>query len=154
MLLNSCWRFGNILSLSSNDRICSFNWIRGSKHCFLTSSSNLNHYILFLVFLRNRYLLVSLRLSWLRGNPISLPNFSYFCYSKYHVLHAPPYFWHTWCVFSKQDALGNLVQEFFPRSAFCRRFLMRMSVGQLQIIPFLLMQNPQTDIFLCDISLR
>jgi hypothetical protein len=38
------------LLLSSNNRICSFIWIRGSKHCFLTSFSNLYRYFLFLVF--------------------------------------------------------------------------------------------------------
>ncbi len=73
MLLNSRWRFGNILLLSSNNRICSLNWIRGSKHCFLTSFSNLNRYFLLLVFLHNSYLLVFLRFSWLHGNLISLP---------------------------------------------------------------------------------
>ncbi len=76
MSLNSRWQFGDILLLSSNNRICSFNWIRGSKHCFLTSFSNINCYILFLVFLRNCYLLVSSGLSRLRGNPISHPVFS------------------------------------------------------------------------------
>ncbi len=65
----------DILLLSSNDRICSFNWIRGSKHCFLTSFSNLYRYFLFLVFSRNRYLLVSSHLSRLRGTPISHPVF-------------------------------------------------------------------------------
>jgi hypothetical protein len=50
MLLNSRRRFDDILSLSSNDRICSFHWMRGSKHCFLTSFSNLDRYFLFLVF--------------------------------------------------------------------------------------------------------
>jgi hypothetical protein len=73
MLLNARWWFGNILTLSSNDRISSFYWIRGSKHCFLTSFSNLNRYFLFLVFLRNCYFLVSSCLSRLRGNPISHP---------------------------------------------------------------------------------
>ncbi len=75
MSLNARWWFGNILSLSSNDRINSFYWIRGSKHCFLTSFSNLNCYFLFLVFLQNCYLLVSLCLSRLHGNPISHPIF-------------------------------------------------------------------------------
>ncbi len=65
----------DILLLSSNDRICSFNWIRGSKHCFLTSFSNLYCYFLFLVFSQNCYLLVSLHLSWLRGNSSSHPVF-------------------------------------------------------------------------------
>ncbi len=140
MLLNSCWRFGDILSLSSNDRICSFNWIRGSKHCFLTSFSNLICYSLLLVFSRNRYLLVSSRLSRLHGNPIFHPVFSYLWFSEYHVVHALPYYWHTWRVFLKQDARGNLVQEFvlafFPRSAFCWRFLMWTSIRRSQIIPF------------------
>jgi hypothetical protein len=142
MLLNAHWQFGNILSLSRNNRISSFHWIRGSKHCFLTSFSNLNHYFLFLVFSWNCYLLVSLRLSRLRGNPISHPIFLYLWYSEYHVLHVPPYFWHKSCVFLKQDAHGNLVQGLVPvlspRSAFCRRFLMQTSVWRSQIVPFLL----------------
>jgi hypothetical protein len=146
MLLISCWKFGNILSLlSSNDRICIFNWIRGSKHCFLTSFSNLNCYILFLFFTRNHYLLVSSHLSWLHGNPISHPVFSYLWFSEYHIVYMPPFFWYTLCVFSKQDACGNLVQEFlpafFPRSAFCRRFLTQTSIGSSQNIPFLLTPN-------------
>ncbi len=140
MLLNARWQFGDILLLSSNNRICSFNWIRGSKHCFITSFSNLYCYSLCLVFLHNRYVLVSSKLFWLRGNPISHPIFSYLWFSKYHVVHAPPYFCHTWHVFSKQDACGNLVQELvpalFPYSTFCRRFLMQTSIRQMQIIPF------------------
>jgi hypothetical protein len=75
MSLNLCWQFGDILLLSSNDRICSFNWTRGSKHCFLTSISNLYCYFLSLVFMQHCYLLVSLHLSWLRGTPISYPVF-------------------------------------------------------------------------------
>jgi hypothetical protein len=70
------------LLLSSNDRVSSFDWIRGSKHFFLTSFSNLNCYFLFLVFLRNPFLLVSLRLSWLHGNLISCPDFSHHWESK------------------------------------------------------------------------
>ncbi len=71
--------------------------------------------------------------------------FLFLWFSEYHVVHAPPYFLHTWRVFSKQDARGNLVQElvpvFFPRSAFCRRFLAKTSIGRSQTIPFLLTQN-------------
>ncbi len=143
MSLNSHWQFGNILLLSSDNRICSFNWIRGGKHCFLTTFSNLNCYFLFLVFSRNCYLLVSSRFSQLRKNPISHPIFLYLWYSEYHVLHALPYFWHVWCVFLKQGARGNLVQKLVLvyRSAFCQRFLMRTFVGSSRIIPFLLMQN-------------
>jgi hypothetical protein len=142
MLLNARWQFGDILSLSSDNRISSLYWIRGSKHCFLTSLFNLNCYFLFLVFLRKRYLLVSSGLSCLQGNPISCPVFSYLWYFEYHVVRVSPYFWHTWRVFSKQDARGNLVQDlvpvFSPRSSFRQRFLMQTSVGQSQIIPFLL----------------
>ncbi len=143
MLLNSRWQFGNILSLSRNDRISSFYWIRRSKHHFLPIFSNLYCYFLFLVFSRKRYLLVSLHLSRLRGKPIPHPVFLYLWFSKYHVVHVPPYFWHTWCIFSKQDSRGNLVLELVPvsRSAFRQRFLMQMSVGSSQVIPFLLMQN-------------
>jgi hypothetical protein len=73
MSLNSRWRLGNILLLSSINRICSFNWIRGSKHCFLTSFSKLNHYFLILVFPQNCCLLVSLHRSRLCRNPIVHP---------------------------------------------------------------------------------
>ncbi len=71
MVLNSCWQSGDILLLSSYNRMCSFNWIRESKHCFLTSFSNLYCYFHFLVFLRNCYLLVSSHLPRLRKTPIS-----------------------------------------------------------------------------------
>jgi hypothetical protein len=44
--------------------------------------------------------------------------------------------------FSKQDARGNLVVAsllvIFPLSAFCPRFLVQTSLGQMRIIPFLL----------------
>jgi hypothetical protein len=80
--LNAHWKFGDILLLSSNNRVSSFYLIRGSQHCFLTSCSYLNRYFLFLVFSHNCYLLVSLRLFWLHGNPISCPFFSYLWYSK------------------------------------------------------------------------
>ncbi len=46
-ILKWCSHFGDILLLSSNDRVSSFYWIRGSKHCFLTSFSYLNCYFLF-----------------------------------------------------------------------------------------------------------
>ncbi len=75
MSLNARWQFSDILLLSRNNRISKFYWIRGSKHCFLTSFSNLNCYFLFLVFSRNRYSLVFLRLSRLCRNPISHPVF-------------------------------------------------------------------------------
>jgi hypothetical protein len=127
MSLNTCWQFGNILLLSSNNRVSSFYWIGASKHCFLTSFSNLNCYFLFLVFSCSRYLLVSLGLSWLHGNPISCPIYAYLWY--FDIVRAPQHFWHTWRVISKQDACGNLILElvtvFFPHSAFRQRFLIK-----------------------------
>ncbi len=82
----------SFLLLSSHDRVSSFYWIRGSKHCFLTSFSYLNCYFLILVFLHKCYLLVSLCLSWLHGNPISWPNFSYLWHSKVVCCTCPPMF--------------------------------------------------------------
>jgi hypothetical protein len=59
--------------------------------------------------------------------------FFYLWFSKYHVVHAPPYFWHTLRIFSKQVAHGNLVQGLvpvlFPRSAFRRRFSCKRLLG-------------------------
>jgi hypothetical protein len=92
MLLNARWRFGDILSLNSINRISSFYWIRGSKHCFLTRFSHLNCYFLYLVILRNCYLLVSLRLSWLLGYLISHLVFSYLYYSKVPLCICAPIF--------------------------------------------------------------
>ncbi len=98
VLLNVCWQFGVILSLNSNNRVSSFHWIRGSKHCFLTSFSYLNCYFLILVFLKNCYLLVSLRLSQLHENMISCPVFSYLWHSKLVRRTCTLMFWaqNTW----------------------------------------------------------
>ncbi len=86
------------LLLSSNDRVSSFYWIIGSKHYFLTSFSKVNCYFLILVFLQNCYLLVSLCLSWLHGNPISSPIFSYLWDSKVlHRTYAPIFLAHITC---------------------------------------------------------
>ncbi len=87
----------DILLLSSNDRICSFNWIRGSKHCFFTSFSNLNRYFLLLVFLQNCYLLVSLHLSRLRRTLISHPVFILFVLQIPHHTCAPIFLAHMTC---------------------------------------------------------
>ena len=100
ILLNAHWQFGNILLLSRNDRVGNFYWIRGSQHCFLTSCSYLNHYFLFLVFSRNRYLLVSLHLSWPHGDPTSCPVFSYLWYSEVLCCTCAPIFFGTHHVFS------------------------------------------------------
>ncbi len=64
----------------------------------------------------------------------------------------------TECVcFLKQDARGNLVVASlpvnFPFSAFCRRFLLRTSVGLNTNHTFLSHKNSQTDTFLRDLGL-
>jgi hypothetical protein len=59
--------------------------------------------------------------------------------------------------FLKQDTHGNLVVASqlvnFPFSAFCRRFLVRTSVGLNTNHTFLSLKNPQADTFLRDLSL-
>ncbi len=145
MLLNASWQFSNTLLLSSNDRISSFYWIRESKHCFLKYFSNLNRYFLFLVFLRNCYLLVSLGLSPLSGNPISHPVFLIPLVLQVPRCTCAPIFLAHMTHFLKARCSwepGTRISTIFPpRSTFCQRFLMQMSVASLQIIPFLLMQN-------------
>ncbi len=142
MLLNSCWQFGDILSLSSNDRICSFNWIRGSKHCFLTSLSNFYCYFLFLVFSRHRYLLVSLHLSQLRGTLISYPVFIPFVLWLPRSTCAPIFLAHcTRFLEVRHSWEPDTRISTGILSPYClsfRRFLVWMSVGRSQIIPFLL----------------
>ncbi len=64
----------------------------------------------------------------------------------------------TECVgFLKQDARGNLVGDWllviFPLSAFCRRFLVQMSIGLNVNHTFLTHYNPQTGTFLHDLGL-
>jgi hypothetical protein len=129
--------------LNRNDRVSSLYWTRGSKLCFLTCFSYFRRYFLILVFLQNRCLLIYLQLFWLHINPISRLVFSYLWHSKLVCCKCAPFFFGTECMgFSKQDAHGNLVVDslpvIFPLSAFCQRFLVQMSLGQTQIIHFLL----------------
>ncbi len=131
------------LLLSSNNRVSSFYWTEESKLWFLTSFSYFSGYFLILVFLHSCYLLVSLRLSWLHGNPISCPFFSYLGHSKVvHCTCAPMFLIHIALVSSERDVRGTLVVEsvldFFPISALCQRFLVQTSIGQSRIIPFFL----------------
>jgi hypothetical protein len=130
------------LSLSSNDRICLFIWIRGSKHCFLTSFSNFYHYFLFLLFLQHCYLLVSLHLSWLRGTPIFYPIFILFVLRILCCTCAPMFLAHITRFLEVRCSwkTGNKISTGIL-SPFClsfRRFLVQTSVGQSRIIPFLL----------------
>jgi hypothetical protein len=68
--------------LNRNNRNSSFYKTRGSKLCFLTCFSYFSRYFHILVFLRNCYLLIFLRLSWLHGNPISHSIFLCLWHSK------------------------------------------------------------------------
>ncbi len=128
--------------LNRNDRVSIFYWIRGSKLCFLTCFSYFSRYFLILVFLWKRYLLISLRLSQLHGNPISCPFSHTFGTPSWYVVHTPPYFWHITrgflearCSWEPGSRLttGDL-------SLFCLspKALVWMSVGRMRIIPFLL----------------
>jgi hypothetical protein len=127
--------------LNKNYRVSSFYW-RGSKLCFLTCFSYFSHYFHILVFLLNRYILISLRLSWLHGNPFFCP-ISCTLALWVGTLYMRPHVSGAECMgFSKQDAHKNLEVDSlpvnFPLSAFCQRFLMQTSIGKTRIIPFLL----------------
>ncbi len=125
---------------------------------FLTSFSYLHCYFLFLVFLRNCYLLVSLRYSWLHGNPISRPIFSYLWYSEVlrrtcapiFVAHITRYL-KARC--SQEPATGISISFL---STFC--LLPKRSHANVRWEnanhTFSSHKVPQTDTFLRDISLR
>ncbi len=142
LLLNSRGDSAASLLLSSNNRICSFNWIRGSKHCILTNFSNFYRYFLFLEFLQHRYLLVSLHPSWLCGTPISHPVLIP-CVLQIPRCTCTPMFLAHMTRFLKVRRSwepGTRISTgiLSPFRLSFRRFLMQMSVGRLQIIPFLL----------------
>ncbi len=80
--------------LNRNNRVSTFYWTRGSKLCFLTCFSYLSRYFHILIFLLNCYLLISLCLSWLHGNPISCPTSCNLGTLSWYIVHAPPCFWH------------------------------------------------------------
>ncbi len=130
------------LLLSSNDRICSFIWIRGSKHSFLTSFSNFYRYFLFLVFLQHCYLLVSSHLSRLHRTPISCPVFIPFVLRIPRRTCAPMYLAHLTCFLEVRRLWEPGIRiNTGILSPFCLsfwRFLVWMSVGLSRIIPFLL----------------
>jgi hypothetical protein len=80
--------------LNRNDRVSSFYWTRGSRLCFLTSFSYFSRFFHILIFSQNHYLLISLRLSRLHGNPISCPVSCTIGTPSSYIVHAPPCFWH------------------------------------------------------------
>ncbi len=130
------------LSLSSNDRICGFTWIRGSKHSFLTSFSNFYRCFLFLAFSRHCYLLVSLHPSWLRGTPISHPVLIPFVLQIPRCTCAPMFLAHITCFLevrrSWKPGIRISTGILSPFRLSFQRFLMQMPTERSQIIPFLL----------------
>jgi hypothetical protein len=142
--------------LNGNNRVSSFYWTRGSKLCFLTCFSYFSCYFHILVFLLNHYLLISSRLSWLHGNPISCPVSCILGTPSWYVVHAPPCFWHRTRRFlearcSWEPGSRLTTNEFSP---FC--LLPKVSGANVRWAnandTFLTHKNPQTDTFLCDIS--
>ncbi len=156
--LNSRGNLATSLSLSSNDRIYSFIWIRGSKHCFLTSFSHFYRYFLFLVFLRHHYLLVSLHLSFLHGTPISYPVFIPFILwiprctcAPMNLAHITRFLKvrHSWEPGTRvSTGILSPFRLFFPEVS-CANVHWAIAYHT-----FYFCLNPQTDIFLCDISLH
>jgi hypothetical protein len=133
LLLSVCWRFGdtqllsvrwqfgnNLLHnihwqfwetsycLNRNDRVSSFYKTRGSKLCFLTCFSYFSRYFHIIEFLLNCYLLISLHLSRLYGNPISCPVSRTLGTPTWYAVHAPPCFSHRTNGFLKaRHSLGT-----------------------------------------------
>ncbi len=123
----------SFLSLSSNNRVSSFYWTRGSKLCFLTCFSYFSCYFLILVFLWTRYLLVYLHLSWLHGNLISCPIFSYLWHSEVVHCTCTPCFWHRLHGFLKarrsRESGSRLTTGFFPFLPFAKGFSCKCPLG-------------------------
>jgi hypothetical protein len=114
--------------LNRNDRVSSFYQTRGSKLCFLTYFSYFSRYFHILVFLWICYLLVSLRPFLASRESNSLSRFSYLWhYEAVRCTCAP--------IFLAQNAW---VSQSKTLSAFHQRFLVQMSIGRTQTIPFLL----------------
>ncbi len=128
--------------LNRNNRVSSFYWTRGSKLCFLTCFSYFSCYFLILVFLQKCYLLISLRLSRLHGNPVSHPVSCTLKLQAGTSYMSPNISGPKRVGFLKQGTCGNMVVDsllvMFPLSAFCQRFLVQTYIGWMQIIPFLL----------------
>jgi hypothetical protein len=137
--------------LNRNDRVSSFYWTRGSKLCFLTCFSYFSCYFHILVFSLNRYLLISLCLSWLHRNPISRPVSCTVGTPSWYVVHAPPCFWHRMCGFLEARRLwepgSRLTTGEFSPFHLLPKVLVQTSVGQTRITPFLLTKILELSLF-------
>jgi hypothetical protein len=142
--------------LNRNNRVSSFYSTRGSKLCFLTCFSYFSRYFHILVFLLNCYLLISLRLSWLHGNPISRPVSHTLGTLSWYIIHVLSCFCHRTCGFLEARHLWEPGSR-LTTSKFSPFHLLPMVSGANvrwanANHAFLTHKKPRTDTFLCDIS--
>ncbi len=131
------------LLLSSNNRVSSFCWTRGSKPCFPTCFSYFSCYFLkSSIFAKS--LLTSFFMPFLAARKSKFSSCFLIPLALWGTMsYVRPHVSGTRYTFSqKQDACKNPVVDsllvVFPFSTFLWRFLMQTFVWQLRIIPFLL----------------
>ena len=125
---------------------------------FLTCFSYFSRYFHILVFLQNHYLLISLCLSWLHGNPTSCPVSHTIGTLSSYVVHAPPCFWHRTRGLLETRRLCEHGSSFTTCKFSLFRLLPKVSGANVRwtehkFIPFFLTKNPRTDTFLLDLGL-
>jgi hypothetical protein len=152
--LNVCWQLGDNLLLNRNNRVISFCWTNWSKLCFLTSPSNFCCYFLILVLLQNCYLLFFCAFLGCTGIQFLVPFSCTFWHSKVVRCTCTPMFWHRMRGFlkgrhSREPGSRLTTGDLFP-FRLLPRFLVQMSVGQMQIIPY--SQKSLSSTFSRDIS--
>ncbi len=108
--------------------------------------------LLLLVFLRNRYLLVSSRLSWLHGNLIFCPVSCTIGTPSWYIIHVPPCFRHRMQEFFKARCSWEPGSSLTTSEFSLFRHLPKVSAvnvfGMNTIHTFLSHKNPWTDTFL------
>jgi hypothetical protein len=148
--------FATSYCLNRNDRVSSFYWTRGRKQCFLTCFSYFSCYFLILVFLQNHYLLFSLCLSWLHGNPISHPISRTIGTPSKYIVHAPPCFWNRTRGFLKARRSWEPGSSHTTAKFSLFRLLPKVSAVNARWTEhdsyLSYSQNPRTDTFLRDLG--
>jgi hypothetical protein len=129
----SDFRQASSLLLCSNKRVISFCWTKGSKLGFLTIFSYFSCYFLILGFLLNHYFLVSLHLSWLHRNQISLSCFLILEHSQLVCWTCTPCFRHRLCCYTQSKTFVGpwsiLSTGLFSILTLCQRLLVQTSSG-------------------------
>ncbi len=142
--------------LNRNGRRSSFYKTRESKLCFHTCFLYFSCYFLILVFSQKCYLLISSRLSWLHGNPISRPISCTFGTPSWYVEHAPPYFWHWMRWFLEARCSWEPGSSFTTSDLSPFHLLPKVSGANIQWVDanhnFLTHKNLWTETFSHDIS--